>query len=723
MPRKKKDKELEEITQALDDKKKKARKPSKRELMMLEIAKQTILPKNYYTVWTREELNEMVEFLKDKEYIAVDTETMGVNVWKDEIVGLSLYAPNKGFYIPLKHIDHDPMGAGRIGIDYVKCLPKELVVEKIKPILTTKKLILHNAKFDMHVFRNWLGFEIEPYFDTMIAQWLLDENQPKSLKELATIYLKIEADKFSELFGKETFDKVPILLDPDTRTGNLATYYAVKDVEMTYKLFEFQSFHLERETLKELKDLFYNVEMPFLKIVYEAEKHGVKLNTDYLVNEVGAQLKKEQEELAKQIKEYVGDINLNSPKQLSKALYEDLKLPKLAPRDKPGTDSKTLKLIENVHPVISLILQYREKEKLISAFVEALPELVVDGRIHTNFQTIGTVTGRMSSSEPNLQQIPAKTGNFIRNAFEADEGRLLVSIDFSAQELRLLAHLSRDPVLLDIYKNNKDAHAMTAVAIWNMQHPEEQVDYDYFQYCREMTAYFQDADGNILEEKLNDKEYIQQLYEEGKINTTDKEKLRDQAEKGKKFEKVRKAAKSVNFGIVYGISEKGLAEQLLIPEEEAKKYIESYFQTYPIVKKWINEQHKFIMKNKYVKTMLGRKRRLYKEIESKDPIEISKALRMGVNAIIQGSAADMTKLAAIKLQPLLKELDARIVLFIHDELLFDVPANIGMENLKRIADVMANALPLDCGMKCDIEAGYKWGQKMSEGEIEALKNS
>ncbi|WP_141265786.1 DNA polymerase A family protein [Moorella sp. E308F] len=319
----------------------------------------------------------------------------------------------------------------------------------------------------------------------------------------------------------------------------------------------------------------------------------------------------------------------------------------------------------------------------------------------------------------NLQQIPAKVGGLIRNAFIADEGRLLASIDFSQQELRVLAHVSRDKVLLDAYKNGRDIHSTTAVSIWNRKHPDDPVTYDDFEYRRKMTELFQDADGNLVDEKFS-VEHIQELLAAGKIRTDDPKILRKDAELGIQYEKVRKDSKMVNFGIIYGISEKGLADNLEITEEEAKEYIKSYFEAYPGVKKWIEEKHKEILKQKYTTTLLGRKRRVYPEINSGDSWKIQRGLRQGVNSIIQGSSADMVKLASIKLQPLLKELDAHIVLWIHDEIVFDVPENIGMENLQRIADIMCNALPLDCGMKSDIEVGRKWGQKLSEDDIRHL---
>lgn len=701
------------------------KKLSKKELQILELANHTVLPEHYYVVWTEEQLDEMCEFFKQQEFIAVDTETMGTNPFIHEIVGFSMYAPHKGYYVPLKHIDDvrytgAPLLEGMVvGVDYVKCLPKELVIQKIKPILEdrNKKLIFHNAKFDMHVFRIWMGINVIPYFDTMIAQWLLDENQSKALKDIAPLYLKIEADKFSTLFGNVTFDRIPILLNPVTRTGCLAGYYAIKDTELTYKLYEFQMSHLTKPRLKDIYNLMFNVEMPFIPIVAEAEARGVKFDAEYMEKEVSPQLHQQLKEIQQKIYAYTGEINLNSPKQVAEALYNKLKLPQLNPKKPDSTDKKTLTKLKKYHEVASLLLEYRALAKLIDAFVDKLPKATINGRIHTNFATIGAVTGRMSSSDPNLQQIPAKVGNLIRNAFVADEGRLLASIDFSSQELRILTHITKDPVLMDIYLNDKDVHSMTGVTIYNKLY-NDNVTYEYFQYCRSLQDYFLNADGEIDEEKFSD-EYLKSLYEQGIITSLDKETVRKDVENGILFEKIRKNyAKSVNFGVVYGITEKGLADNLDISEEEAKSFINSFFETYKSVKAWIKATEKQVLEKGYVTTLCGRKRRLYPYLQSGDKYKIQSAFRMACNFQIQGTAADMIKIASIKLQPLLKELDAHIVLFVHDELIFDVPENIGMENLQRIADVMCNALPLDCGMKSDIEVGKRWGQKMTKEELD-----
>ncbi|WP_426455415.1 DNA polymerase (plasmid) [Paenibacillus sp. S-38] len=543
----------------------KTKKPTKKQVQIGEMAKTTPLPDHYHTVWTLQDLRECCEWLEEQPILAVDTETMGVNPFSDEIVGISFYAPHRGYYIPLKHMEHierledvpvhatdengSILGAAILGTDYVRCLPMETVQRKLKPILEdrNKKLLLHNAKFDCHVLRNWMSINIIAFFDTMIGQALLDENQSKRLKDMATLYLKIPSDTFGKLFGKTTFDKVPIRLNPD-RTGNLASYYAIKDTELTYKMAEFQGRALRRPGLEQVRKLMYEVEMPFLQVVVNAEARGVQLDTDYLTNRVAVDLRRDLEELRQKIFSYTGEINLNAPAQVAEALYVKLDLPRIN-ADKPNsTDKTTLGKLKKKHPVVPLLMDFKQKIKLVTAFADKLPKAVVEGRVHTSFNPVGTKTGRMSCNSPNLQQIPTRVGGLIRNAFVADNGRLLASIDFSQQELRWLAHLSQDQVLLDIYRSGKDVHSMTAVSMWN-QNPEYQnVSYDLFESRREMKELFLDADGNIVEERFTDAAYIQKLLDEGKITFTDPRLLREATELGIYYEKYRKNAKVVNFG-------------------------------------------------------------------------------------------------------------------------------------------------------------------------------
>lgn len=616
----------------------KKKKPTKKEIRLAEISDATIMPDNYFTVWTKEELTDMVDFFNKQEIIAVDTETTGTDVFKDTIVGFSLYAGDKGYYVPLDHKDNvdTPPTEGRVGVDYVKVLDIDLVTNIVKPLFedSTKKFILHNCKFDQHVLFNNMGIRLKPYADTMVMSRLLDENTRASLKELAGIYLGIKADKFNQLFPKIIFNTVPILINPTTGAGNLASYYAIKDTDMTLKLFEFFSNVMENPRLSDIKKLMYDLEMPLSEVAFEAEQHGVRFDNDYMQNTVKPEISAKITTLRERLTEVAGEINLNSTKQVAELLYDKLKLPVIDPKKPRCTDQKTLNKLKVYHPVISDMLEYRKLIKLQDAFTETLPTKQVGDRIHPTFNTVRAKTGRMSCSEPNTQNIPA--GNLVRNAFIADEGRMLVSIDYSGQEIRMLAHFSQDPLLLDIFKTGKDLHSMLGCKIWNDKHPDEQVSYETFSYYRDMSPLFQDADGNVIKGRAEDGEYVNKLLKEGKIETDDPDELIRTAKLGKVFDKTRKFAKATTFGVIYGISKYGLADQLDISTDEAQELIDNFYDMYKGVNKWVKAVHKLIKKNKYTKTLLGRKRRLYPYFTNGHWGEESRAARQGVNAIIQG---------------------------------------------------------------------------------------
>lgn len=616
----------------------KKKKPTKKEIRLAEISDATIMPDNYFTVWTKEELTDMVDFFNKQEIIAVDTETTGTDVFKDTIVGFSLYAGDKGYYVPLDHKDNvdTPPTEGRVGVDYVKVLDIDLVTNIVKPLFedSTKKFILHNCKFDQHVLFNNMGIRLKPYADTMVMSRLLDENTRASLKELAGIYLGIKADKFNQLFPKIIFNTVPILINPTTGAGNLASYYAIKDTDMTLKLFEFFSNVMENPRLSDIKKLMYDLEMPLSEVAFEAEQHGVRFDNDYMQNTVKPEISAKITTLRERLTEVAGEINLNSTKQVAELLYDKLKLPVIDPKKPRCTDQKTLNKLKVYHPVISDMLEYRKLIKLQDAFTETLPTKQVGDRIHPTFNTVRAKTGRMSCSEPNTQNIPA--GNLVRNAFIADEGRMLVSIDYSGQEIRMLAHFSQDPLLLDIFKTGKDLHSMLGCKIWNDKHPDEQVSYETFSYYRDMSPLFQDADGNVIKGRAEDGEYVNKLLKEGKIETDDPDELIRTAKLGKVFDKTRKFAKATTFGVIYGISKYGLADQLDISTDEAQELIDNFYDMYKGVNKWVKAVHKLIKKNKYTKTLLGRKRRLYPYFTNGHWWEESRAARQGVNAIIQG---------------------------------------------------------------------------------------
>jgi DNA polymerase-1 len=573
----------------------KIKKLTKKQQQIIEIARNTVLPPNYVIVWDEETLSTMCMQITNSDMVALDTETTGLNVFKDEIVGLSVWVPDVaiGYYLPLKHKDDvldEVPEHGVVGVDYIKCLSKETAVKYLKPVIenTALRLIGHNVKFDSHVLFNNLGIDSIDrwFFDTSVASALLDENRSRVLKDLFRVYLKEPADRFSTLFGKETFDSIPILTDSNRR-GCLAGFYAIKDAYMTWRLYEFFNEALNRKGLENLKKLMFEIEMPLLPIVWRAESEGVRFDSDYMVNEVAPKLFAEigmckkckgfysiqnsktpknrkgkyvtkfyfcecglpedyEDGLAQKIWRKTGEFNLKSSPQLSNVLFNELKFPKINKKKPMSADKKILRKMRTLFreqgntegaALIDLILRFRSDSKLTDAFADKLPKSVVDGRVHTSFNTTGTRTLRFSSSSPNLQQLPSKVGGLIRRAFMADEGRLLLSADFSGQELRILAHVSKCPVLTKIFNEGGDVHAMTAVGIYNRMY-NDNIDYDYFQYCRSLPDLFFDKGGAIDHSKLNDT-HVKELYEKGLVKTTDIAQLEEEINKGKLFSTVR----------------------------------------------------------------------------------------------------------------------------------------------------------------------------------------
>lgn len=745
---------------AVTEKPKKPKKLTKKEEQIREVAAAIVLPNWFHVVQTEEALRELAFKLTLVPDRSVDTETMGKNPHLDSIVGVSIYHPEiGGYYIPLKHVTDTVISF-------------ELFNEVMKPILEdkSKKNILHNGKFDLHVFRRWLGIRFDVHFDTMVAAALMNENDEKALK-VQVKYLRkvimvtdegqewrvvpklkkytdlhgtrgkveddvkqllgshmmpertmimsledVKADKYATLFGKVPFSEVPM---------NLAAYYAILDTVYTYWLWKFQEYQMTRPQLADIHKIFRDIEMPLLHILADAEFKGIALDVDYLTNKVGVELKAELDELKKKIFVHLGRvINLNSPIQLQNSLFnkpndpewsglgirEILLKDKKTGKKRRSTDGKkVLSKLKKDHPVIPLIMDYKKKVKLVTAFVDKLPKSVREGRVHCSFNQVGTKTGRMSCSNPNLQQIPASVGALIRSAFMADDDRLLVSIDFSGQELRWLAFFSQDPTLLKAFREGLDIHSMTAVSVWNVQHPDDKVSYEFFQECREVFAKYTDSKNNFVEPTEE-------------WNGYSIEDLKYMYERGQKFEKARKNAKVINFGIVYGMSEVALGDTLEVSEEEAASFMDAYFKAYPGVLRWMNKTKVEIKKQKFTTTHMGRKRRLHEEMDSGQFWLEQKALRMGPNFQIQGSSADQVKKAMVDLQPLLSELDSHIVLQVHDELIFSVPKAIGWANLQRMAAVMANAIQLE-GVKfiSDIEAADRWGYKMKPEELEDLR--
>ncbi|MFF2480287.1 DNA polymerase [Paenibacillus sp. NPDC058071] len=646
-------------------------------------------PSKWFTVETPEQLSEMTDWLRQQPLLSIEIKTTGTNPFLDSIAAIAVYAKpekgeEKGYCIPLIEREYNS--------EYSSCsdrppiLPLKSISESLRPILENAPimLLLHNAKFGMHIMSRLLNITIIPYFDTSIAQALLDENHSSDLEEMAARYLKTK----SANSRKSIIEKASLSCNSGLQAEKLMMLDALHDAMLIWELAEFQHRALNRPELHELRDLMEKVEMPFLQIVAASECRGVHVDARYLEDTVSKRLSDDLEQLRQKIWAYTGPINLNSPAQVSEAIYVKLEIPPINKFKSRSIDKNTLSKLSKKHEVIGMILTYRQKAKLLSDFAEKLPKTAIHSRIHTCFHTIGTKTGRMSSSTPNLQQIPASYDGLIRKAFTADPGRLLVSVDFNAQELRWLAHLTQDHTLLHAFKENLDIHSMTAVELWNNKHPKEPVTYECFERLRSLANRFERTDGFDSADDRN-------------CRLTD-------LEQGKRFAGYREAAKTVNFGMIYGMSEYSLSEKLDIKITEARSYMKAFFSKYPAVEKWMAGTQKQIDALGYTKTFLGRKRRLYPELEAGNVRRRQAAYRMGINAVVQGSAADQLKLATIALQPYLESINAYIALWLHDEIVLSVPSSINKEQLERITEILCNAVVLDSGMTSTIKIGIHW---------------
>ena len=601
-------------------------------------------PGRYVAVRDEAALAGLVEKLAKAPGIAFDVETTAIDPMRAELVGLALSpAEGEGYYVPVGHSEGTQ-------------LPWELVRRKLAPILEDERIpkYAHHAKYDMILLaRN--GITVRGLdFDTMVAGWLVDPaGRHVNLKDLAWKHLGVEMTPIEDLIGKGrsqiTMDLVPI---------SKVTPYAAADVDMTYRLVG-----VLRKKLAELglEKLFYEVEMPLIPVLMDMEMTGVKLDVDFL-NRMSKELSQRLAELEQEIFRWVGyPFNVNSSRQLSEALFGKLGISAQGiPKTKSGhysTSADVLEKLRGRHPVVELLLEHRHLAKIKSTYVDALPRMVnpETGRVHTSYNQTGTVTGRLSSSEPNLQNIPTRTdvGKAVRKAFVAEDGWLLLSADYSQVELRILAHISGDEGLLEAFRRGEDIHASTAAAVLGI--PIEQVTPD-----------------------------------------------------------MRRLAKTVNFGIIYGMSAYGLAEQTGLTPEEAARFIRNYFARYPRVKQYVESTKAKARREGYVETLLGR-RRYFPELspDSKAHHNVKAAAeRMAINAPIQGTAADIIKIAMVRLHRALKENDlrSRIILQVHDELVLEVPEG-ELERAAPLAkEVMEGAYELKAPLKVDLEVGKNWGE-------------
>jgi len=601
----------------------------------------------YQVVQSEAGLAALVERLRSAPRLAVDVETTDVDAMRARLVGIALSdAPGRGYYIP---VGHDPASAGGPQV------PLEAARRLLGPLLADERIpkTAHNAKFDIMVLEQH-GFAVRGLeWDTMLAAWLVNPaGRNLGLKGLAWEKLGLEMTPIDALIGKGRTQVTMAQLPVDR-----VAPYAAADVDITLRLRE----HLERE-LKERQQeqLFTQIEMPLVPVLAAMERRGVALDVRVL-DEMSRELFRRQRELEAEIYRVAGEsFNINSTQQLARILYDKLGLkpPRQSLRrtqNGRSTDASVLEALQGRHEIIGLIQEYRQLNKLKGTYVDALPLLVnpQTGRVHTSFNQAAVVTGRLSSSDPNLQNIPIRTelGSQIRRAFVAGEGAVLVAADYSQVELRILAHMCGDEAMLGAFARGEDIHARTAALIHGV--PLEKVTPD-----------------------------------------------------------MRRLAKAINFGLIYGMSDYGLAARTELSQEEAARFIRSYFAQFPAVQAYLEEVKRQAREQGYVETLFGR-RRYFPELapESKAPLNTRRAAeRMAINMPIQGTAADIIKMAMIRLHRELQQrgLQAGMILQVHDELVLEVTEGEVAEVKELVRSVMEGACALRAPLYVDIEVGKNW---------------
>ena len=590
----------------------------------------------YKTVFDLDELNSILEQAKKQKYLTIDFETDSLDALNSNPVGISLaIKPKEAFYVPVaKHAGDSSF----VDPDKVRNMLAPLFAD------STMTIIAHNAKFDYKVSRGW-GIDRWQckIIDTMVYSWLMDPDRSKySLDSLVKLYFDYSAIKYNDIVPKgSTFSAVPL---------DIAARYSGEDADFCLRL----KLYLEPMLAKtELIKLLENMEMPLLPVLAEMEGEGIMIEPKALA-EFGKELGMELDQIQSETWKTVGhEFNLSSPKQLQEVLFVERKLtPGKKTKTGYSTDVEVLEELAREDPVPALILRHRTLSKLKSTYVDTLADMTdSEGRLHTNFVQTGTATGRLSSREPNLQNIPIRTeeGRRIREAFVAKPGHVLISADYSQIELVILAHFSQDKNLIAAFNEEKDVHARTAALIFGID--ERQV----------------------------------------------------------KSEQ-RRMAKTINFGVMYGMSAFRLANELNISRTEANKFITAYFKTYSGVREFIENLIKETEKTGFVTTIMGH-RRCISAINSPNKTEKSAAERITVNTPIQGSAADIVKTAMINLDKRLaaEKNPSRLLLQVHDELILECPENIAEETAKLVKAEMENAVNLSLPLRASVGIGKSWG--------------
>lgn len=584
---------------------------------------------------TEAKLFDVIKAIPKDAIVALDTETTGLDDKKDSLVGFSFALDEtKGYYVPLAH---SYLGVG----DQIS---KEIGVRALRQLLDFK-IVGHNLKFDLKFICPYLGIKAyTPYADSMLLAWLVNSEKPVGLDKQSELYFKHKMIPFKDTVKKgENFSSVDL---------EEACAYAGEDALITYKLYFRLLEQLKLQDAEHLIAEAQDIEFPFIQTLIEMEDAGIKIDTDFLTK-----FKNETEILLDELRQRIyglagGEFNINSTKQLGVILFETLELP-VGKKTKTGysTDEKVLNGLYDAHDIIPALLEYREVFKLYSTYIDPLLNLGLekeDRRIHTSFLQTGTATGRLSSKNPNLQNIPVRSpmGAKIRQAFIAEEGKTLIGIDYSQIELRLLAHFSQDPTLLDAFAHDKDIHRQTAVAIFG----EEEAD----------------AKRNV--------------------------------------------AKTVNFGLLYGMGPKKLSVDIGVTTKEAKEIIESYFENFPTVKTFLRSIADGAKEIGYVETLL--KRRRYFNFESAPPMMKAAYERESVNTVFQGSAADLIKLSMNKISELIKteHLNAKMLLQIHDELIFEVNTDEAEALATKFKEVMEGIYTIKVPLRSSVNIGQNWSE-------------
>ena len=593
----------------------------------------------YHTVLTQADWDKLLQRLSTEKRFAFDTETTSLDYRIAQIVGFSIaFDAKDAYYVPLAH---DYEGAP-------EQLNREAILAQIKPILENPEIqkIGHHLKYDAHVLENH-GIHLQGwYFDTMLASYVLNSVATRhGMDDVSRLYLSHLTTTYEQVAGKgvkqKTFNQIEI---------ETAAHYAAEDAHVTYRLYEVLDEKLRKHP--ELLNLLHNIEMPVARVLTIMEENGIELDLSFL-DQLGVDFANTIQDLENQIIEIAGEsFNVSSPKQVGEVLFDKLGL-KGGKKTSTGQYSTSESVLEKIdHPITGLILEYRGLSKLKSTYTDGLLKQANDEshRVHTSYHQALTATGRLSSTDPNLQNIPVREtiGRQIRKAFVAPKGRILLAADYSQIELRLMAHFSQDAALVDAFNNGQDVHRRTAAEVL----------------------------GVALEDVTNDQ---------------------------------RRQAKAVNFGLLYGMSEFGLIRQLGFTRQESQDYIKQYFHRYPGIYEYMQRTRQVALEQGFVETILGR--RLYTpDIDARNMMVRKGAERAAINAPLQGSAADIIKIAMIEVEKMLPKDQAKMLLQVHDELVFEVDENIADELAPKLAEVMQSVLQISVPLIVEVGKGKNWDE-------------